>query len=113
MKKSWRKIVVGNRAYKWTLSGDCPCCSWGHILVHGDGASSCEVLHVDWHSFGQEIRPSNVRAAIEFGLKNGWEPDRQGQARHGPYIGRRNEEFFVLPQGIQFTAELELQERAT
>ena len=103
-RKSWRKIVVGGVECAWCLPGNCPCCSDGHMLVHGRGASNQQVLRIDALAWDGEIRPQTIRHAIEFALLRGWQPHEVGE---GPYLGWSNGSLMVLPAGVKFTHELE------
>ena len=102
LRAPFRKIVVSGREFVWKLRGNSLYAETDrHIVVCATARASC--LLIDPYPWELAIAPSTVAAAIEFGLAQGWDPDR-----HGPpmILGYTNGAFVVLPPGARFTHEL-------
>lgn len=95
---SKRNIVVYDISYIWTLKGNKIDTKECHIKVHKEGKSK-SILYIDPYDWNLEIRPENIRKAIIFALKNGWEPDMN---KKDIYVSFDDSGFILLPEGIKF-----------
>lgn len=97
-KKCSRLITVDGEVYRWYLHLNRVDKGWRHIAIQHSEISG-QVLLFDPYGNTFEIRPKVVRAAIQFALKQGWNPRVSGKPI---FIGYGETDFMVLPLGKEF-----------
>lgn len=93
-----RILVIGDVEYFWTLKDNFISGSKTHIKVYKTEETK-SILFIDPYDWHFVLRPKAIRKAILFGLSNGWIP---GTKKQELYIAMKDDEFYVLPEGITF-----------
>ena len=100
--KASRTITVSDHDYLWVLTGNSIFGKEQHIRVYRQGFQN-SILYIDPYAWDFEVRPRQIREAVLFGLQHGWDPEEGGS---GLYIGMRDGELIILPDGVQFAYQL-------
>ena len=101
-KKYTRKITIDNQIYLWHLNGNSLEFGEHHITIRHQQIAG-QILYIDPYAWDLEIRPGMIREAILFALENGWLPLEK---KAPMYLGFQNEQFILLPEGIEFIYQL-------
>ncbi len=100
--KASRTITVSDHDYLWVLTGNSTYGKEQHIRVYRQGCQN-SILYIDPYAWDFEVRPRQIREAILFALQQGWDPEEGGSSF---YIGMRDGELIILPDGVQFAYKL-------
>lgn len=94
-----RKVVVLGNEYYWVLnSNSVDSYKEHHIRVHAERDTK-SILYIDPYPWHLEIRPKTIERAIDFAILSGW---NLSDTKKAMYISMNNDEFYVLPEGVEF-----------
>lgn len=92
---------VGDREFLWHISGN-EVESETSITVGTE--SGRFFLFIDPYAHDFEIKPSSVRSALEWALREGWSVESGGN--RGVAFSTETKDFYWLPEGIKFAYKM-------
>jgi hypothetical protein len=101
-----RKIHINHQIYYWVANVNKLCLypfEAFHIRVHQD-ANTKSLLYIDASSYYFKLGPKQIKEAIMFALKEGWQPQKPATKMS---ISINQSGYYILPIGQKFNFQSE------